>query len=125
MAKRFVFAMALLMVTISFSSCPPTFNIMLGDWVIQFSTFPLGSTNGLTLNADGTATPFQSYPGGGVYTGNWTWESNGRNVTFRQFNAASQVILSGQLQSDTTATGVVRSAETSGNFGDWDAVHTP
>ena len=124
MVKRVVFTVALLAVASSFSGCP-RFNIVLGNWELQWLTFTPGVTFGLTLNADRTITPYLTSPTGGLLIGNWEWTSNGSRVSFFSNDPGNQMSFSGQLLSDTSAAGDVMVQGEPDVFGDWEAVYAP
>jgi hypothetical protein len=117
-----LFSLALLL-----AGCPGpgTSPMVLGDWVFVFSHLPFQHSYGLTLHADGTATPFQSYVGLGSLPGTWHWAKEGVLVWFDQSWDGKFIQLSGTLQSTTTAEGVITDLGRDEVIGEWAAVHAP
>ena len=108
---------------LSFSGCPLTYEIVLGDWVFNFSTLPIGQSYGLTLNFDGSATPYESTPNGGILPGTWSWTTNGHDLLLMQNNKGNFFDYDGELLSDTSAAGSwVNSGNPNVILGQWQGV---
>lgn len=123
--KTFAGLSAVALVAITLTGCPPTYSVVPGDWVLAFSTIPLGITYGLTLHEDGGATPYESTPSEGAMRGAWAWKSNGVQMTFYQFTGGKQFVYEGELYADSAAAGSWREADSQLVLGNWDAVLEP
>ena len=120
-AKRAMLMVAAASTAVVLCGCPPTYDVETGDWVFNFSGFPIFVSFGLTLHPNGTATPYESTVGYGTLQGTWTWQSDGVNIWFYQNNNGDEFTYAGTLLSETSAYGDIYEERSRDPIGQWQA----
>lgn len=119
--KRSILSITILTVSIlTLAGCPASFEIALGSWVFDSPNFFYPA--GFVLNANGTATNFLTNPSAEPWQGTWEWESDGKNLSLFDSSAADGFVFEGRLQSETTASGILRHADESNALVNWDGM---
>lgn len=118
MAKVPYILLAILLIVMP--GCPGAGNPFVGTWIITVT-----GESGIEVHADGSVTPFQSDPMGGVLAGELRWmDIEGDFVMHQLFNNSGGWVYGGALTSGTEMAGyrIKYVGNDAGNSKAWSAV---